>query len=76
MKKSKLWLRSLAAAGLSMSVFLSTLGSVPVAATGVTAIENTVKNDDQINADDQTTVDSDEAVKNDVNEVKYSFFDP
>ena len=63
MKKSKLWLRSLAAAGLSMSVFLSTLGSVPVAATEVTAIENTVENDDQINVDDQATVDSDEAVK-------------
>ncbi|WP_051199854.1 alpha-amylase family glycosyl hydrolase [Butyrivibrio sp. FCS006] len=70
MKKSKLWLRSLAAAGLSMSVFLSTLGSVPVAATEVTAIENTVENDDQINTDDQSTVDSDEAVKKDVNEVK------
>ena len=69
MKKSKLWLRSLAAAGLSMSVFLSTLGSVPVAATENTVIENTVENDDRVNVDDLTAVDSDETVKNDVNEV-------
>ena len=70
MKKGKLWLRSLAAAGLSMSVFLSTLGSVPVAATENTVIENTVENEDQVNTDDLTAQDSQEAVKNDVNEVK------
>ena len=44
MKKSNLWLRSLAAAGLSMSVFLSTLGSVPAVATDNLVIEQPQEN--------------------------------
>ena len=69
MKKSNLWLRSLAAAGLSMSVFLSTLGSVPAVATDNLVIEQPQENDDSEKTIDQTSPEDKETVKEDVNEV-------
>ena len=70
MKKSNLWLRSLAAAGLSMSVFLSTLGSVPAVATDNLVIEQPQENDDSEKTIDQTSPEDEETVKNNIKELE------